>query len=248
MSTQAPDLPARLLARSPDGRRPQLMYHRWEALVFLHWRVPAARIQETLPKGLTVDTFDGDAYLGVVPFFMRNVRPVGWPALPWISHFLELNVRTYAYDEEGVPGVWFYSLDCDQPLAVIAARLMTGLPYMNAEMSAARGEFIDYTSRRSGSNDVAQYRYRGVGADRESAPESFEFFVLERYYLFARRGSALVRAQVAHAPYRFREAEVETFSTVPAHLDGFTEINGTPMHTCFVDGLDVNVYATQKVR
>jgi uncharacterized protein YqjF (DUF2071 family) len=176
------------------------MYHRWESLLFLHWRVAAARVQETLPAGITVDTFEGDAYLAIVPFFMRRVRPIGVPALPWISDFLELNVRTYAYDEEGVPGVWFYSLDCNQPLAVAAARVLTGLRYMHAEMSAERGEFIEYSSRRRSSETRARYRYRGVGAAQDCAPESFEFFALERYYLFAQRGSSLVRGQVAHAP------------------------------------------------
>ena len=247
MPLSAPDTARRLLARSPDGRRPQLMYHRWESLLFLHWRLPAARIQETLPAGLTVDTFNGDAYLAVVPFFMQNVRPIGGPAIPWISHFLELNVRTYAYDEAGVPGVWFYSLDCNQPLAVAAARLLTGLRYMHAEMSATRGAIVEYRSRRRSSEQLARYRYRGVGAAHDCAPESFEFFVLERYYLFAKRGSSLVRGQVAHAPYQFREAQVEEFSTLPAQLDGFAEITGAPTHMCYVDGFDVNVYATEKI-
>ena len=224
------------------------MYHRWEALLFVHWRLPAARVQATLPAGITVDTFNGDAYLAIVPFFMRNVRPVRMPAVPWISEFLELNVRTYAYDASGVPGVWFYSLDCNGPLAVLAARLLTGLRYMHAQMSAARGDFIDYTCRRSNSDRLARYRYRGVGSAREAEPGSFEFFVLERYYLFAERRGSLVRGQVAHAPYQFREAEVAEYSTAPAELDGFEDVaEQAPMHTCFVDGLDVNVYATEKV-
>src|SRR5437763_5271452 len=142
------DLAARLAAREPNARRPQVIYQRWESLLFLHWRLPAARIQATLPQELTVDTFNGDAFIGVVPFFMRNVRPVGLPTMPWISDFQELNVRTYVFDPNGTPGVWFYSLDCNQPLAVIAARALTGLEYRNAEMSAMTGEFIDYTCRR----------------------------------------------------------------------------------------------------
>jgi uncharacterized protein len=221
------------------------MHHRWESLLFLHWRLPAARVQQTLPRGLTVDTFDGDAYLAIVPFFMRNVRPVGLPALPWISHFLELNVRTYAFDEDGVPGVWFYSLDCNGPVAVIAARLLMGLRYVHASMRPTRGEFIDYSCRRRRTVETARYRYRAVGDAREADPESFEFFVLERYYLFAERAGSLVRAQVAHAPYRFRAAELEEFSTIPAHLEGFREVEGPPMHVCAVDGFDVNAYATE---
>lgn len=119
---KTPDTAARLRAREPDGRRPAVMHQRWESLLFLHWRVPAATIQQTLPAGLTVDTFEGEAYLGISPFFMRQVRPTGLPAVPWLSDFLELNVRTYVYNADGVPGIWFYSLDCDQPLAVAGAR------------------------------------------------------------------------------------------------------------------------------
>ena len=247
MPARAPDTARRLLARVPDGRRPHLMYHRWESLLFLHWRLPAERIQATLPAGLTVDTYNGNAYLGIVPFFMRHVRPVGAPAVPWISHFLELNVRTYAYDRDGVPGVWFYSLDCNQPVAVIAARIMTGLRYMHAAMSAQRGEFIDYTCRRRGARETARYRYRSSGVAREADPESLEFFLLERYYLFAQRGGSLVRAQVTHAPYRFRDAELEEWSAVPAQWDGFREVTGAPVHGCVADGFDVQTYATEKI-
>ncbi len=243
-----PQVSARLAARQPNGRRPLLMYHRWEALLFLHWTMPPARLQETLPDGLTVDTYGGDGYLGIVPFFMRNVRSVGLPRLPWISAFQELNVRTYVFDREGVPGVWFYSLDCNQPLAVVAARALTGLPYFVAEMNASRDDFIAYSCRRRGAKHVAQYRYRGVGEPRESALWSLEFFLLERYYFFAQRGRSVVRAQVSHPPYLHRQAEVETWSTVPAEMDGFETNWDSPRHTCYVDGFDVKIYGTEKIR
>jgi len=223
------------------------MHQRWEALLFLHWRLPAARIQETLPRGLTVDTFDGETYLGLSPFFMRDVRPVGLPAVPWLSHFQELNVRTYVFDEHGVPGIWFYSLDCDQPLAVAGARALTGLPYFNATMSAERGEFIEYSCQRDGAEDVARYRYRGFGADQPTRPESFEFFVLERYYLFSMRGDSLVRGQVSHQPYQYRGADTQQVSAAPARWDGFIDLTDKPMHACFVAGFEVKIYATQTV-
>lgn len=245
--TQQPNRASRLAARQPDGCRPQMMHHRWESLLFLHWRVPAARIQETLPSALTADTFHGDAFIGVIPFFMRDVRPVGLPAVPWLSNFQELNVRTYVHDRLGVPGIWFYSLDCNQPLAVITARMLTGLPYLNAEMAAECDQFIRYSCRREKTPRAAHYAYRGVGAARESDVDSLEFFLLERYYLYAVTGESLVRAQVSHRPYRFREAEVTEFSLLPAQLDGFSEMSGAPMHVCFVDALDVKVYATKKL-
>jgi uncharacterized protein YqjF (DUF2071 family) len=225
------------------------MHHRWENLLFLHWRYPPEEIQSTLPPGLSVDTFDGDAYLAITPFFMAKVRPVSLPALPWLSFFQELNVRTYVYDNEGVPGVWFYSLDCNRLAAVIAARQITALKYFYAEMNAQRAEWIDYSCRRRGSRERGHYRYRALGAASESEPGSFEFFVLERYYLFAFRRETrnLMRGQVSHLPYRFRNAEIERFSTVPAQLDGFERLTGEPDHVCAVDGLDVNIFAQEKV-
>jgi uncharacterized protein YqjF (DUF2071 family) len=245
--SELPDITQRLAARQPNGRRPQLMNQRWESLLFLHWRLPAARIQQTLPAGLQVDTFEGDAYLGIVPFFMRRVRPIGMPALPWISFFLELNVRTYVFDKRGVPGVWFYSLDCNQPLAVIAARALIGLRYFHAKMQATRSDLVDYSCRRRGSNETARYRYRGLGQERLSDPGSLEFFLLERYYLYAERRGSLVRAQVAHALYRWREAEVRECSEIPAQLDGFVGMTSAAAHSCFVDGFDVRIFAPEKI-
>ncbi|MFL6583675.1 MAG: YqjF family protein [Chthoniobacterales bacterium] len=224
------------------------MHHRWESLLFLHWQLPPRQIQETLPEGLTVDTFEGEAFVGITPFFMRDVRPVGVPAIPWLSEFQELNVRTYVFDREGTPGIWFYSLNCNQPLAAVGARLLTGLPYFNAEMSSTVAEFIEYTCRRDDTPQTAEYRYRGLGSAREAEPGSLEFFLLDRYYLFSVRGDSLLREQVSHERYRYRNAEVPGCSAVPARLDGFTGLEDAPMHTCFVDGFDVKVYATECVQ
>src|SRR5207244_239712 len=123
-------------------------------------------------------------------------------------------------DEAGVPGVWFYSLDCDQPLAVRGARTLTGLPYFNAEMSATADGVIDYSCRRDGVADTARYRYRPEGNAREADPHSLEFFLLERYYLYSECDGVLMRGQVSHAPYQFREAAIEATSALPAQWDG----------------------------
>ncbi len=242
-----PNLQFRLAARQPNGRRPQVMSHRWESLLFLHWVLPPEAIQRTLPPGLMVDKFDGKAYLGIIPFFMRRVRLRGLPAIPGVSDFLELNVRTYVYDRSGVPGVWFYSLSCNQPLAVAGARLLTGLPYVNAEMTGRSGNVIDYSCRRTDTDEVARFSYRGAGVAAEAAVSSLEFFLLERYYLYAIRFGSLVRAQVAHAPYRYSGAQVEEWSSIPAQLDGFPGIIQDPIHVCHVSRLDVKVFATEKL-
>jgi uncharacterized protein YqjF (DUF2071 family) len=110
------------------------MRQRWDDLFFLHWEYSTVAIQARLPAGLTVDTFEGKAHLGVVGFRMNAVRPVGLPALPWLSYFNELNVRTYVRDAAGEPGVWFFSLDCDRYPAVAIARWGFGLPYEHAAL------------------------------------------------------------------------------------------------------------------
>jgi uncharacterized protein len=225
------------------------MHQRWESLLFLHWRVDPELIQRTLPPGLTVDTYDGDAYLGITVFFMRNVRPVGLPALPWISYFQELNVRSYAFDKTGTPGIWFYSLDCNRAAATFVARLVAGLPYFLADMKATRRDWIDYECRRLGSQHAARYRYRPAGPDREAPLESLEFFLLERYHLFAyrRAAGALYRSQVSHMPYRYRDVELSQLSDIPARLDGFRNLDDSPDHVCVCDGFDVKIFAQEKI-
>ena len=249
MEAKPPNTAARLLARSPNHRRPMVMHQRWEKLLFLHWRISPARIQDTLPPGLTVDTLDGDAYLGLTPFFMRNVRIVGVPALPWFSFFQELNVRTYVFDRDGIPGVWFYSLDCNRAWAAFGARVLGALPYFLAEMNARCGEWIEYSCRRRATSEIARFRYCPRGENRDATPESLEFFLLERYYLFAYRRAtrSLFRSQVAHAPYHFRHVDLAQWSALAAQVDGFTEISHPPDHVCAVDGLDVNIFAQERV-
>src|SRR5215217_2870410 len=133
-----PTLQQRLIERTrPAGA--VVMLQRWEHLLFLHWKYDPADVQATLPPGLTVDRWNDSAWLGVVPLFMRDVRPRFVPAIPMLSDFLEVNLRTYVYDEKGRPGIYFYSLDCDQPLVVEAARRLLHLRYEHAKIEAAAG-------------------------------------------------------------------------------------------------------------
>lgn len=117
-------------------RRPWVMAQTWEYLLFMHWVVPAELLQNHLPNGLTLDTYAGQAWIGVVPFLMNHVRLRGLPPVPLTSRFPELNVRTYVV-KAGLPGVWLFSLDAANPLAVAIARRTFHLPYFNAAMSLA---------------------------------------------------------------------------------------------------------------
>ena len=213
------DATERLLrARVRPTRRP-VMRQSWDDLFFLHWEYAAEAIQSRLPAGLTVDTFEDKAYLGVVGFRMNAVRPLGLPALPWLSYFNELNVRTYVRDASGEPGVWFFSLDCDRAPAVVFARAGFGLPYEHAAMSFGPG--LAQSCRRQGKKETAQYAWSAVSTPQITPPGSLEFHLAERYNFFSVRGGRLVRGQVHHSPYELSPADTTAWSDLPMRWDGF---------------------------
>ena len=239
---------AQRLAMRERPSTPIVGRQRWSDLLFLHWKVEASAVQATLPPGLFVDTFEGSAYLGIVPFFMERVRPAWLPPLPWVSWFLELNVRTYVHDREGRPGVWFYSLDCNQPLAVTIARRFFHLPYFHAKMRATRRYgAVEYHSQRRGTPTLSSYAWQPDDAKREAAPGSLEFFLVERFALFSTdRSGALHCGRVHHQPYRISHAVVPEFSVEPARQAGF-ELAGPPISTLCASAVDVSVFALGKL-
>ena len=223
-----------------------VMYQSWQDLLFLHWEWEGEEIQRTLPRGLWVDRFQGRCFLGVVPFKMRRVRPRLLPPVPGISDFLELNLRTYVHDENGLPGVWFYSLDANQRLAVAIARRFFCLPYHWATMHAARDENgnAGFSSSRNGDPSLSvHYRYAPTGMPQHAQPGSLEFFLLERYVLFAETGRGLRAGRVHHEPYRFCKVELLEWSEGLFSLNDFAPPRQAPDHAVMSPGVDVSIYA-----
>ncbi|MEL6431174.1 MAG: DUF2071 domain-containing protein [Planctomycetota bacterium] len=193
---------------------------RWDRLAFLHWPVPAEPLRARIPEPLDVDTFDGTAWVGVVPFEMQRVRFRGLPPLPGARRFLELNLRTYV-TLDGRPGVWFFSLDAESWTSVRGARATFALPYFDARMSMhdAGDGGTDYRSeRRHRGAPPARFdaTYRPVGEFTRSAPGGLTHFLTERYSLYAQRGfgvrhslrGGLVRGDIEHPPWELAPAEV----------------------------------------
>lgn len=238
----------------PRPLGPVVMRQRWTDLLFLHWTLPPEVMQRTLPPGLTVDVFQDQAWVGIVPFFMEAVRPVGLPALPWISSFLELNVRTYVRDAANRPGVWFYSLDCNRWPAVQIARRGFHLPYQYAEMRADReadGTIAYQCQRHPGSSHpAAAYRYRGVGDVSPAAAGTLDCFLAERYRLFSwhPRRRRLYSGEVWHHPYPLQHAEVSEWSAAPAGWNGGFVLEGPPVTQHFAKGVDVGIFPLRKIQ
>ncbi|HWE39818.1 MAG TPA: DUF2071 domain-containing protein [Isosphaeraceae bacterium] len=201
------------------------MRQRWAALLFLHWEVEPDALRSLLPPGLELDTFEGRAFVGLVPFTMTGVRPRPLPAVPGLSSFHEVNVRTYVHYRGQGPGVWFFSLDAANAVAVKLARWSYHLPYYHAAMTldptdrdiqAAldRGESptIDFASERLAPGPrpaSCRVRYRPEGTPRPAPSGTLEHFLIERYLLYACADGRLYRGRVHHPPYPVQSARVE---------------------------------------
>ena len=238
----------------PSGR--WVMTQRWNDLLFAHWPVQPSQISPHLPEGLQVDTFQGSAWLGIIPFWMDRIKVRGIPPIPTARQFPELNLRTYVRDPRtGIQGVYFFSLDAASLLAVAVARGFYHLPYFWSEMrieQRSEREFSYYSRRRFASRPVLFIaRYRGLGPTRrlaESRPGTLEHFLTERYCLFTHdRGGALVRANIHHVPWPLEEAEAEIHRNDLAASIGIS-LPDTPPVLHYSRRLAVYVWPAEPVR
>ena len=225
------------------------MHMRWNGLAFLHWPVPAAALAAFLPPGLTLDTFEGQAYLGVVPFQMDATRFRFAPPLPTASRFLELNVRTYV-TAGGRAGVWFFSLDAASWLAVRGARATFHLPYFDARMAwRADGEIRHYTSERTHRGAPgARFRgsYQPLGPPILAAPGSLEHFLTERYCLYAAGPRGVLRGEIHHAPWPLRSGAATVEECDMTRLVGI-DLAGPPPLVHTVDSIDVAAWWPERI-
>lgn len=219
----------------------------WSELLFAHWSVAPEVVAPRLPRGLELDTFDGRAWLGVVPFRMSGVRMQGWPAFGFGEEFPELNLRTYVRHADR-PGVWFFSLDAASPLAVAGARAWFQLPYFAARMSCtslADGSVRYSSSRRHPGAPSAEFEatYQPTSDPRTAARGSLEHFLVERYCLYSTDvGGCLTRGEIAHAPWPIRDARANVSVNTLARASGF-ELSGAPQTLHFVRSIDVSAWA-----
>jgi uncharacterized protein len=207
-----------------------VMLHRWENLSFLHWPYAAEDVQGLLPSGLEVDTFDGAAWIGLIPFRLTVTLP-GIPAMPWLSSCPEINVRTYVRGPDGRSGIWFFSLEASGLSAVLTARKWYGLPYRWAGMRLDRREnTVWYESRR---------RWRGrrprevisLAVDDPVAPrdlDPLETFLTARWRLYSPRGTGLAATQVEHDPWPVHRARALCVRDELIPALGLAEPEGPP--------------------
>ncbi len=238
----------------PAPARPWALEMHWHDLLFMHWPLPPAALRPLIPPPLQLDTFDGAAWIGVVPFRMSGVRPHYLPALPWVSAFPELNVRTYVTIDDK-PGVWFFSLDAANPLAVRAARLGFHLPYYDARMDVAHcgdgGDIVRYSSVRTHHGaPPAEFaaRYRPTGPVSPAPAGGIERWLTERYCLYAGTPRGRIwRGEIHHARWPLQPAEAEVERNTMTGLLRLTLPQGRPL-LHFARRLDVVAWTPDVVR
>lgn len=236
----------------PPGR--WVMRQTWRDLLFAHWPVPVEMVRPLIPASLDVETFDGAAWIGVVPFHMTGVRLRGTPFSPIAGAFPELNVRTYVVPHgatEKKPGVWFFCLDAGSPVAVAVARRWFHLPYFNARMSvAADGDRIRYRSRRThrGVSPAALAAIYGPTTPVAlSEPGTLAYWLTERYCLYAtdHRGD-LFRGDIYHQQWPLQTAEADITVNTMAAAHGITLPEAAPL-LHFARRLDVRCWPIQRI-
>ena len=223
----------------------------WRDLLFAHWPVEPAMIQALLPEALEVDETRGDAWVAVVPFRMTGVRPRLTPPLPWLSHFAELNGRTYVrprFGPKDQAGVYFLSLEASSPLAVAAARTLFHLPYMNAQMSCeSRQGWIEYESLRTHRGEPpAQFkaRYRPCGLTKRT---ELVRWLTERYCLYTTDSQGcLYQGEIHHRAWPLEDAEANFEIDTMASAAGI-QLPQTPPLLHFAKEIQVALWPLRKL-
>jgi uncharacterized protein YqjF (DUF2071 family) len=215
----------------PEG--PWVMRQTWDRLLFAHWPVAYDALRPLIPAALEVERYEGEVWLGVVPFLMRDVHPRALPSVAGLSAFPELNVRAYV-SVGGKAGVYFFSLDAGNPLAVEIARRWFHLPYLRARFAIAQtGETMHYHSARihSGAPPAElDVTYRPTRPVYASAPGSLDAFLTERYCLYTTSAHGqLLRGEIQHQRWPLQPAEAEVRRNTMAQAAGLTLPNISPL-------------------
>jgi uncharacterized protein len=211
-------------------RRPALL-HTWSELSFVHWPHDPAVIRALVPEPLTVDVVGDAAWVGLVPFHC-TIRPPAMPRLHWVSSFEEMNVRTYVRGPDGLPGVWFITLDAARLGAVLIARLTYGLNYFWSKMRFARvGDVVTYSSRRRWPKPGNAVGTLALEVDSPIAhdPSPLERFLTARWAFYGRVGPWLYRGHVDHKPWRLEDARLLHCDAGLVRACGLPEPAGEPI-------------------
>ena len=238
----------------PTWNSRTVLRQQWQELAYFHWRYEPSEVQRLLPPGVTVDTFDGSAWVGLIPFEMRNVRVGPTPAIPWLGSFIEVNVRTYVVDALGRQAVWFFSLDVPRSAIVAVARSVFALPYCwahaNHEVTNVRHRYTIERRwpRERGISEATADMAFSVGT--QFSPDELtplDHFLTARWALVTQWRSRLLFGRVHHQVWPlFRVENVDVHQNL-LEAAGLPSPSGE-MHGLYSPGVDVRVARFRRIR
>jgi uncharacterized protein YqjF (DUF2071 family) len=251
-----PDAIDRMAAtRRPPGSA--VMKQTWSDLLFLHWHVAESDLRPLVPSGLDIDTFEGRAWVGLVPFTVSGARVRFMPPLPFVSSFHEVNVRTYVHRHGRDPGVWFFSLDASNALVVEAAKRLYKLPYRSAHIemtvaepadTAGARRLVEFNSRRvAGDPPDVDVCYGAGDFPRPAAPGTLDHFLVERYILYSAGKDGLYRARVHHAPYPVQAGVVDALRRESLIAAAGIQRPGSAPLAHYASRVDVDIWPLEDV-
>ena len=226
----------------PLPELPWIMFQRWDTLLFIHWPVPVESVKPLVPPQMEIDTYEGQAWLTLIPFRMVNVHLRDLPPVPGFSTFPEINLRLYIRVNDQ-PGITFFCIDADEPLAVWVASHVFNLPYLQAKMKfKRRGNVFHIESHRPASAAAPAADFKGsywpIGEPFEPKEGTLEYFLLERYTLFnPGPGGMIYRGNIHHLPWIVQQAEAKIETNNILQASGIELPNTDPiLH--FSEGTD----------
>lgn len=213
----------------PLPKGPWMMAQTWNDVLFAHWPAEPELIREKIPAALELETFNGKAWIGILPFLLTNLRPRFLPPLPFFSRFPELNVRTYV-TYQGIPGVYFFSLDAASRFAVLGARTFFRLPYYHAGMDFVHeGSRVRFSSRRPDGKAAFSVRYGAMSNSFTARKGTIEYWLTERYRLYTLQNSRIYYADIHHPQWRLQQAEADFSQNNAASASGLTLADTAPL-------------------
>ncbi len=227
----------------PLGRR-EVLHQRWDELAYFHWAYEPDAVQRLLPEGVRVDTFDDRAWVGLIPFEMRRVQLGPTPPIPYLSHFIEINVRTYVVDPLGRRAVWFFSLDVPRSVIVGVARTAFSLPYCFAEarhtVDGDRHRYEMHRRRPHRQRPASTIDFVVGEPIRATEIEPLDHFLTARWALVTKRRKQLLYGAVHHPPWPLHRVESFDVTTEPVVAAGLPVPVGDP-RVLYSPGVPVDI-------
>lgn len=231
----------------PIPSTPWAMTQTWRHLLFAHWPVQPENLNSFIPSPLRLDTYDGLAYISVVPFDMTHIRMRFLPPIPKTTAFAELNVRTYVI-HKNKPGVWFFSLDAANPLAVWAARTFVHLPYFHAGIQIEQqGSLFTYHSTRYSNGARFEAKYQPIGDVYVAESGTLDYWLTARYCLYSAKGTAIYRCDIDHCPWPLQPANADVHINDVGQGFGFNHRSAPPL-VSYAESLTTHIWLPERIQ